>query len=848
MAETTEQYRTRINQLNASIKSEPYIEKMRNDIAEGVSKTGNRQADIEGKFQNVIDETTGKDFTSAPEIIAARKDKPNLNARLDSFETETTAQFQQKADKTSLQVEKERINNLIALPEGGTTNDARLEDIKVGADGVTYTSPAEAVREQNKKLTKGLDRVKLFSEKGYVHEDKTLVSKKYVEYKENELPSVSESSIGKNLSQIVYSGGGVTKNFIIDVENYSKVKIPLFKSSSGFGSFMVDVNNVVVWVKNNTELETGTIFEAIIPENAKKLYLAVSTSLLAMEWYIEFYGKLNNRVDVLSENVKIDDELNKVQLISKYSKYKDNSYIKVGNLTGENIDNVTISPQPLAYLIKIDISDCVSVSYPVFKSTGGFGSVIINSENTIIWEHTETDLTTGSQKEIIVPKNSKYLILGISPSLAALGWFVRFFRNVPNEVITNLIDDVSNIASEISLKFDTSNTNTHLTLGAIKTEIKNNEIPFHSGFLFHKLQNNDNTLYYGKNYDNVKKVGKVGFNPNLHVMAISPKDGRVIATRIGQKGSLYVWDGENTTELFPLGHEKRPKGWLYNSGVDFINDSSGVEHCVFAEYAGSDAGARGGFYVWRGNFPYTSESDWETTHYEEYIMDAVVKEDSITHFHQVRRDPFTDVLYLGSGDNDAGCNIWYSEDTGLTWTLLINQVTSGFPTQTLRLINFIFTKDYIYWAVDHGTNHSLNRVERDSITNIIDFSTRFKLTDLPVGQATNSICYVEHPKGIFMYDRIDIGFDEYYGKGMDVQFWNLETNALENILHLDLLTPNWGGHRGKCYVNYTSGAETRPAMGFSDDTRNQFKLASESPKDIGTVFYEIRNELVKYVN
>ena len=51
-----------------------------------------------------------------------------------------------KADKTDVEVERKRIDNLIALPEGATTNDARLEDIKIGADGIIYDSPGNAVR------------------------------------------------------------------------------------------------------------------------------------------------------------------------------------------------------------------------------------------------------------------------------------------------------------------------------------------------------------------------------------------------------------------------------------------------------------------------------------------------------------------------------------------------------------------------------------------------------------------------------------------------------------------------------------------------------------------------------
>lgn len=124
MVETTEEYRNRINQLANSVGNELYLKDMRDNIAEGISKTGNRQADIEIRQDTLesdfvaVQQDARSNTPSGAELAVAAGEYNTLGERLDKEQQKVNAQL---AQTVGLDVTTKG-----AIANGVATNDDAL--------------------------------------------------------------------------------------------------------------------------------------------------------------------------------------------------------------------------------------------------------------------------------------------------------------------------------------------------------------------------------------------------------------------------------------------------------------------------------------------------------------------------------------------------------------------------------------------------------------------------------------------------------------------------------------------------------------------------------------------------
>lgn len=220
-----------------------------------------------------------------------------------------------------------------------------------------------------------------------------------------------------------------------------------------------------------------------------------------------------------------------------------------------------------------------------------------------------------------------------------------------------------------------------------------------------------------------------------------------------------------------FGDSVKPGGWLQNVGFNAIYPYGCL---IFGEYTRKTAQkAR----IWKVSYPYNEKNSWKVV--KEFDIDYTTEiPNSIKHIHTIQFDQYTGLIYACTGDENQGSNIWVSKDQGENWEFVY-----GPSEKYCRLLNFIFTDSYVYWATDSPTDslHFLFKAERGE-DGVIKVSEAEELTQLLQPEsgmllATYGLSYLKTINALLLLERVDgLGW-----QWMPIRLWDLNSNSLKTI-------------------------------------------------------------------
>lgn len=269
-----------------------------------------------------------------------------------------------------------------------------------------------------------------------------------------------------------------------------------------------------------------------------------------------------------------------------------------------------------------------------------------------------------------------------------------------------------------------------------------------------------NRFYITKDFSSFEYAFDATFDTYQYTFGIL-NNGDVIACKVADalessektdnnRVNPYCWlasEQWETQHEVNFGTSKKPCGWLSSSGFRTIADGSSL----FAEYTRPNVATAN---IWKITGNPTNKSNWSVV--KSFEVTSVNNQTGFKHIHLVVQDQYTGIVYASTGDDNDSSMIWYSLDSGNTWTQL-----GSASEKYCRNLMLTFTENYVYWAPDTQTTASryLFRTGRTS-NGLIDFSNVEDWVFLGEGQgssspATYGTAYIPELDCIMIMDRCD---------------------------------------------------------------------------------------------
>ena len=320
--------------------------------------------------------------------------------------------------------------------------------------------------------------------------------------------------------------------------------------------------------------------------------------------------------------------------------------------------------------------------------------------------------------------------------------------------------------------------------------------PIPVAWLYIDNDTDDMYLVKGSPYGQLKHIGKwnrtITWNgeagSDFYTIFITPEDDLICVFRSERLNTgiprvdtdrknpiIYKHGDYSNPKVVEFDSGTAPSAWLMSSGADYdyINN-----FFCFSEYGRVNLTNS---QVWKVLPPYDSKELWSVS---QSWPTSGLPDAGFKHCHCCEIDPYTGVIYVATGDDDTAAMIYASKD-GTSYVKV-----AGPNEKMCRLLNFIFTKDYIWWASDsHAMRHALFRATRGS-DGLISDDTIELLTQIPYSenawaQATYITYYAEDKNILLFLDYYDAnGFAE----PMQIYGYDINSNRIIKLKTLNGVT------------------------------------------------------------